>query len=908
MTSSSQAIRPASRILRLRNDLKRSWSVGTFRSPPSQAKIRFRPEGGTTQSRDGSWVWLSGALVWLALLLVNGATALAQGDDRLIGVWEDNDGFMTAKLLFRSSGRYQLDEKSSDPAIDLSSSERGQYQVDRNTLILTPYDYLIKPAPRRYKLELSGDSFSLTSPDYGQIQTFRFRPGSDADVLAREQVDPQLVRVWRRHVAFYGEVECTFRPGGYYAVKQTPDNPLFDTSYVRGRYERTGNQLTFKPYSAAPEIDELDFFGEELTLIETDSFSRTAVTFQAVPGSEREVPVKAAEAEAFLASANWQVGIWEVRQGNLHVDLTLRPDGHYVAELQTVSGPEIVRGLYTLESKRIQLSPFVGQDLYAHSGGEFGNAEAMRQLDYYDGELQFIDLSAVIQWVTVARKRPGSDASVLEKLSQARAAQTQVGWAVGIWQVNDGAGWMEFTFRPDGRYIVQAGKNGIANEVERGKYQLRGDKLTLACYPNLGQPGAFITDYYDDALLLIGDRHRMLVARKVPGSETGVTEATTRPKALEGAWEPLVGLWSQAFNGSSAELLLRPDGQFRYASCIKAELTKEYGLYAVDLASRTLVVDSRVAEPIIAELDVYADTVTLVSTNQGFPLTFVIHPELTEAALQVSFAADVQESEMNRQWLDRIPIGPTNPDIGQAPSLPIDLRSEHVLDGATVFTEYRHYQRFIRGFVYEVEVDNSQEWHFLRNGRVMMRFIQHRAAPGLPPVIVADVIDAWGAYTIQPKPPGQDVLHRYADNVLRIETDLGETLEMTLEDGRRHLFWGRDRAVVDEWAAEDQPALCLPPADIDPRLMNTGLSLQTSIAPDDFTEPVRLTLLRSQTGDLTMEGSAKTSANLVTQHAVNLVAPVVWQPLQTNAVLVGPFRFVVPAAGNGQGYYRLRQQ
>jgi hypothetical protein len=50
-----------------------------------------------------------------------------------------------------------------------------------------------------------------------------------------------------------------------------------------------------------------------------------------------------------------------------------------------------VRGRYTLNSQRIHLIPFIGQDLYARSGGEFGNAERIRQMDYYDGELQFID-------------------------------------------------------------------------------------------------------------------------------------------------------------------------------------------------------------------------------------------------------------------------------------------------------------------------------------------------------------------------------------------------------------------------------------------------------------------------------------------------------------------------------------
>jgi hypothetical protein len=319
------------------------------------------------------------------------------------------------------------------------------------------------------------------------------------------------------------------------------------------------------------------------------------------------------------------------------------------------------------------------------------------------------------------------------------------------------------------------------------------------------------------------------------------------------------------------------------------------------------------ADLVTAGLDFYGDTMTLTSTNSGFPVTYVINPDMTEAALQASFAADLQDAEVDALWLARVPIGPRNPDIGQVPSLPMDLQPGHVFDAPTVFTEYRHYQRLIPSFVNfggnSVPVVNVQDWHFLRNGRVMMRFVQHRSVPGYP-VIVPEVITLWAAYAIEPRPETPDIFHRYADHSLRIETDLAEKLEMTLEDGRRHLFWGRNRAVLDEWAAEQSPIPCQAPANFDPSLMNTGLSLRTAVPPDDIAEgaPVHFSLRRAVTGNLAVQGTSQAAATLVTERATSLTSPVVWLALQTNAVPAGPFAFALPASRNVQSFYRLRQQ
>jgi hypothetical protein len=101
------------------------------------------------------------------------------------------------------------------------------------------------------------------------------------------------------------------------------------------------------------------------------------------------------EADAFLRREHWLVGTWDIRDDIHTVDLTIRPDGRYIAKESTQYLEGIVRGRYTLEAGRIHLMPFVGQGLYARSNGEFGKVERTWALDYFDGELQFIDLDSL---------------------------------------------------------------------------------------------------------------------------------------------------------------------------------------------------------------------------------------------------------------------------------------------------------------------------------------------------------------------------------------------------------------------------------------------------------------------------------------------------------------------------------
>ena len=167
---------------------------------------------------------------------------------------------------------------------------------------------------------------------------------------------------------------------------------------------------------------------------------------------------KAAEAEAFLERADWHVGIWEVRDAVHVVDLTIRPDGHYIAKEDTaVPVGNRARPLHARGRADSPLCRSSGRASTPAATANSARWSGRATLDYYDGQLQFIDLDALSQSVTIARKRPGSDTAVIERSVRAHAEREREGWYIGIWEVNDPAGWMEFTFRPDGRYIAKSG-------------------------------------------------------------------------------------------------------------------------------------------------------------------------------------------------------------------------------------------------------------------------------------------------------------------------------------------------------------------------------------------------------------------------------------------------------------------
>ncbi|HYG34389.1 MAG TPA: hypothetical protein VEC99_06370, partial [Clostridia bacterium] len=306
------------------------------------------------------------ALWWIVLCFMVGRVAFAQSDDRLIGIWSIQKSSQLIEYLFRSDGRYQIDTKSLDPDFDYSETERGRYSVNGQVLTFTPYDFFGNPSSRTYEFRFIGDSLGLTRIDFLLDEViYQFKPGSREDVLARQNVDTVLIGTWMRPLIYYGKSEYTFRPGGYYFIKNTDDDGQFPPEYIRGRYTQVGKQLTLKPYSGTEAQFELDFFGNTLTLIDTNEYSGHSTSFEEVAGSQAEVLAKSAAAEAFLSSTNWQVGIWDIPNGAKKVELTIRPDGHYIAtnDVEILRG--IVRGRYVLEPRRIHLFPFIGQGLYS---------------------------------------------------------------------------------------------------------------------------------------------------------------------------------------------------------------------------------------------------------------------------------------------------------------------------------------------------------------------------------------------------------------------------------------------------------------------------------------------------------------------------------------------------------------
>jgi hypothetical protein len=767
--------------------------------------------------------------------------------DALIGIWTVLDGVEVIDLLFRPSGRYQHDTSNTDPISGSFFTERGRYEISANVLTLFPYQYFGEPVGKQYELALDGDSLSVTTLEFPQVRVYQLKTGSREDVLAREKVDHVLFGRWWHEIPFFGRVEYTFRPGGYYVRKNPNEGGL--PEFIYGRHKQDANRLVLTPYSGIPVGHELDFFGNTLTLIRKEESFGEAIILEAVAGSSADVQAKAAEAQAFTSREHWHVGVWEIR-GEFHtIDLTIRPDGRYIAKEDTnefLRG--IVRGRYSLEAERLHVMPFLGQDMYAPRSSEFNQIERTLAVDYYDGELQFIDLESLSQSVTLARKRGGSAAAVMAKSREAQAEREREGWQLGIWEVNDPSGWMEFTFRPDGRYIAKAGgRERVAHQVERGRCLFGRDKLTLGAYPGLGhgfgEARAFELDYYDGDLFVIGDSQRMAIARKVNGSETGVIEKARNPEAMKGERGTILGLWSANLPGDSSALVFRPDGEFRVSRCSNNALSQDYGLYTVDMVARTLIVDSRLAIVQTRGLDFYGNTLTIFG-GVGPPQTYTVNLGRVDSAVEASLAADAEEARIDTQWLGRVPLAPRDPKFVSMPTadIPADPNPSRVFTDATVFRNFQLYRRLIGGLVVfnvlgtirSVAVTHTRAWHFFPNGRVLVQFRNFRAGAAFP-TTVADVSNSWGAYRIEPKPTGaRDILHVYADNVLFIETDVGERTEMTLEDGRRNLFWGKDAQLLSEWAAERKTIPCQPAVDADPSLMNTGISLSSTIRPDEI--------------------------------------------------------------------------
>lgn len=843
---------------------------------------------------------LSAAAVWL----VTTAVGLAQSDDRLAGIWFGQGFVKDVELLFRSDGRYE--SKSTIPGSEFGPMiDRGRYEVVGEVIRMVSYEYFPTPGAIDCQFQLEGDSLSLTGG--GDLSlTYQLVPGSRADVLAREQASHDLVRRWTRHILFVGDEEWTFRPDGYYSLKNTHEGMDF-IQIERGRYEQTGSRLTLKPYGGSESGHEVDIFGSTLTLISTSALGGKFASYEEVPGSPAEVAAKAAEAQAFLSDPNWQVGVWRIHKGNNTIDLLLRPDGIYTATNTITRTQRVLRGRYTLAGPEIALRPFVGQERWVLDEADFGIAEQAYTVDFYDGELQLIDHQpGILQSVTLARPSPGTREPVLELVRQAQAERDRDGWHLGIWEAKDTAGWMEFTFRPDNRYLAQSGATGVANEVERGQYAVAPGKMTLAPLAGNGPARGFELDLYDGNLFLIGDSKRLVIVRKITGSESGVIEKTRDPVALNGERGSILGLWTANRPRESVELVFRQDGQFRLKRCTNGTISYDYGLYAVDLATRTLVYDSRFTAVQNQRLDFYGDTMTIYGGTNTTPSTYTVNLGSVDAAIAASFADDDAQAPVDAQWLARVSIGPADPNATPVAGLPADPDPKQILQAPTVFSQHQFYRRLIPRFLYDTAVVDSQQWHFFPSGRVLVRFTTWTV--DMSGWATESIMDAWGAYEIEAKPTQTDILHCYADNGLTLQLDAGDLVKMTLENGRRSLFWGKEYYPLVLWATEQKPIACQVPGNSDASLMNTGLSLSTGIAADPVGAPGPLTLAIAvaEFGSIALSGTTELARSLVLESAVSLAPPIRWETLRTNSVPAGPFSFTISWATNTAAFFRVR--
>src|SRR4030095_10277397 len=131
----------------------------------------------------------------------------------------------------------------------------------------------------------------------------------------------------------------------------------------------------------------------------------------------------------------------------------------------------------------------------------------------------------------------------------------------------------------------------------------------------------------------------MVIAGKVGGSESGVIEKTRDPQAMKGERGSILGLWTANLPGQSAELVFRPDGEFRLTRCSNGVITKDYGLFAADMSARTVVSDSRFVAVQTLGLDFYGDTLTIYGGTLGPPSTYTVNLGRVDVAIAASLAA-----------------------------------------------------------------------------------------------------------------------------------------------------------------------------------------------------------------------------------------------------------------------------
>lgn len=153
------------------------------------------------------------------------------------------------------------------------------------------------------------------------------------------------------------------------------------------------------------------------------------------------------------------------------------------------------------------------------------------------------------------------------------------------------------------------------------------------------------------------------------------------------------------------------------------------------------------------------------------------------------------------------------------------------------------------------------------------------------------------------------VATRSSDNDVTVELDVGDLVHLTLEDGRRNLFWKKEYFPHASWAMEKQES-CQRPANPDATLINTGISLATAIAPDPTGAPgpFSIAIACPAAGTFTVSGTSELARSVVLEWTTSLASPIRWAPLQSNTVPAGPFSFTTAQATHAGAFFRFRSQ
>jgi hypothetical protein len=106
------------------------------------------------------------------------AAVLGQGDDRVVEVGVQDEGFQIVEFLFRSDGRYQIDTRSTDPEFGYAMTERGRDEVRGQELQVISYEFSGEAQGVRYEDQLAGDSLTLIRSEFSISDVYQFKPGS----------------------------------------------------------------------------------------------------------------------------------------------------------------------------------------------------------------------------------------------------------------------------------------------------------------------------------------------------------------------------------------------------------------------------------------------------------------------------------------------------------------------------------------------------------------------------------------------------------------------------------------------------------------------------------------------------------------------------------------------------------